>query len=428
MAGQNRMTIRRAAFINMCSRYAAALVQFVYTIVLARLLTPDAFGLVAIAQVFVVFFGLFADMGLGSAIVQRQDLESVDISRLFGFSIVLGIVLGGLFACLGLPISNLYRRGELVLVCVFLSLSVFLSTLNIVPNALLMKQERFLVVGVRQVVCAVVASIVGVGCALVGVGYMSIVAYSVSNSLFVFSWNWGANRIRLIVHGMIGAARKVFSYSAWLFGFNLVNYFSRNADNLLAGYAFGAASLGNYSKAYHLMQMPQTYLTSVVTSVMHPILAKHQDNLDYIYSVFVRTAKILSLIGVFLSVFSFFCASETITVIYGEQWRVAVPCFQFLALSIWSQMVCGTSGSMFQVLNQTKLQFVRGAIIAVVVVGAAFVGVAYGSIEVIALRIGIAYFVGFMTLCPFLIRISFHREIRPFLKLFLPDLAIASFS
>lgn len=418
-------SIKGAALINMVSRCLGAILGLVYTVILARILSPEDFGVVAIAQVFVTFFALFQDMGLGSAIIQRQDLEPIDISRLFGFSMLLSLGLGFMMAIAGIPISFMYEEPILRGICCALSLTTFFSTLNTVPNALLMKSRRFVVVGIRQVVSTLVASIFGITSAHFGAGPYAIAVYSISNSLFTFSWNYATNRVRPVFTNTIASVRKVFGYSAWLFGFNLINYFSRNTDNLLVGYYFGSAQLGNYSKAYQLMQRPQSYLTSVIASVLHPMLAERQDDTDYIYEVFIKLCKALSLIGVFIAVLCFFSADEIVDILYGSQWQSSAACLRCLSLSIWSQMVCGSSGPIFQVLNRTKEQFVRGLLISVATVGATLVGVAMGSIESVALLVGIAYFVPFILLLPFLIQRSFSRSAGGFLKVFLPDLVIA---
>ena len=418
-------SIKRAALINMASRYGAAVVHLVYSIVLARILAPADFGIVAIAQVFVTFFALFQDMGLGSAIIQRQDLESDDLSRLFGFSLVLGVCLAALFALFGLPISAVYGEPQLMSICWALSATVLFSTLNTVPNALLMKSRRFIVVGMRQVLCALAASVAGVASAALGAGPYAIVIYSISNALLAFLWNYATNRVVPQFRAMLVSVRKVFSYSAWLFGFNLINYFSRNADNLLIGYFFGTADLGNYGKAYQLMQMPQTYLTSMVAGVVHPMLAEQQDDLDRIYYVFVRMTKVLSLIGVLVSILCLFAADEIVDLLYGPQWTSSAVYLRCLAVSIWSQMVCGASGPMFQVLNRTMEQFVRGALIACAVVGGILTGVALGSVEAVAAFVGASYWVAFLLLLPFLIRRSFGRSIIAFLRMLVPDALIA---
>ena len=424
-AAKGETSIKRAALINMASRYGAALVQLAYSVVLARMLTPEDFGVVAIAQVFVTFFALFQDMGLGSAIIQRQDLEERDVSRIFGFSAVLAGVLAALFALLGPLVASVYGDPRLVGICGALSVTVLLSTLNTVPNALLMKSRRFVAVGKRQVLCALVASAAGMLSAALGAGPYAIVVYSVTNALFNLVWNWSTNRVRPLFLGMVASVRKVFGYSAWLFGFNLITYFSRNTDNLLIGYFFGPFDLGNYGKAYQLMQYPQTHLTSVVASVLHPMLAERQDDVGYIYDVYVRLSKALSLIGVFVSAFCFFAADEIVFVLYGEQWGASAVCLRYLSVSIWSQMVCGASGPIFQVLGRTREQFLRGLLISVATIGATLAGVYLGGIESVALLVGLAYFVPFVLLVPFLIRASFGREARGFLRVFAPDLAIA---
>lgn len=420
------MGIKRAAFINMGSRYAALAVQLIYNAVLSRILSPDDFGVVAIAQVFVTFFSTFSDMGLGSAVIQRRDLEPEDFSRLFAFTGLVGLGLAVLLTLAGVPISWVYSNASLAPVCWILSVSLLLTTLNTVPNALLMRSKEFVLVGIRQVASALAASVVGVASALLGAGLYAIAVYSVASSLITFLWNWLPNRVRPRLRGMCASVRKVFGYSAWVLGFDVVNYFSRNLDNLLVGYFFGTAELGNYNKAYQLMRYPQTYLTGVVTPVLHPMLAERQDDVDYIYSVFLKSVKALSLIGVFVSVACFFCADEIVEVLYGDQWGQAADCFRLLAVSVWSQMVCGTSSTMFQVLNRTREQFVRGVAIAAVIVASILAGVAMGSVEAVAGCVGVAYYIAFATFLDFLVRRAFGRSVLSFLRELVPDAVIAA--
>lgn len=425
MLKDKETSVKRAAFINVGSRYTAILIQLVYTIILARILSPDEFGVVAIAQVFVAFFNLFADMGLGSAIIQRQDLTKEDISRLFTCSIVLGLGLSVLFVFLGTPMSALYGREELHVVFLFLAFSVLFGTLNTIPNALLLKNKQFMSVGARQIVSTLVASALGLISALAGASYAAIAIYSIAYNAFIFFWNYRSNVMKPMFKGSVAAVRKVFDYSAYLFGFNFINYFARNSDNLLIGYFFGAASLGNYSKAYQLMYYPLTYLTNIVTPVLHPMLAERQADKDYIYSFYIKTVKLLSLLGIYITLLFCFCSEEIIEAMYGDQWALAAPYLSLLSISIWSQMICGTSGTMFQLLNQTKEHFIRGLIISLTVTASIILGVALGSIEAVALCVGVSSYVAFVTIGPFLIKRGFERSIAQFYKVLLPDLGIA---
>lgn len=425
MLKYSETSVKRAAFINVASRYSAIVIQLAYSVILARILSPDEFGIVAIAQVFVAFFNLFADMGLGSAVIQMRSLSKVDISQLFACSIVFGLGLSALFVVLGTPMAALYGREELRTVFLCLSFSVFFGTLNTIPNALLLKNKQFMSVGARQVVSTLFASVAGLASALAGASYVAIAIYSIAYNAFIFLWNFSSNAMKPIFKGSLCAVRKVFDYSAYLFGFNLINYFARNSDNLLIGYFFGAASLGNYSKAYQLMYYPLTYLTNIVTPVLHPMLVDRQEDKEYIYSFYIKTVKLLSLLGVYVTLLFCFCSEDIIMAMYGDQWLMAAPYLSLLSISIWSQMICGTSGTMFQLLNRTRDHFVRGFIISLTVTASIMLGVALGSIEAVALCVGVSSYVAFVTIGPFLIRRAFEQSVAKFYRELLPDLGIA---
>ena len=418
-------SIKRAALINMASRYLSGFISMLYSILLARILSPADFGIVAIAQVFVTFLQLFCDMGFGSAVVQRQDLTPENVSGLFGFSAVLGSILGIIMALLAFPMSIVYREPALVGIFIGLAPSIFFATINTVPNALLMKSKRFMLVGVRQIVSVILCSILGLVTALLGAGPYAIIIFSIANNFVLFLWNYLTYPIKPSISGSRDAVGSVWGYSAYLFGFNFINYFSRNADNLLIGYYFGKTALGNYAKAYQLMLYPQNNLTGTITAVVHPMLAEHQNDIERIYGVYIRMTKALSLLGVFFSVICCFCADEIVLLLYGDGWGQAATCLKFLSVSIWSQMVCGSSGAMFQVLNRTKEHFIRGVLIAVVLVGSIMVGVAAGSVESVAFAVGIAYNVPFILMLPFLIKRSFGKSQLAFLRTLLPDFLIA---
>lgn len=417
-------SIKRAAFVSLISRYSAAIVQLAYTVVLARMLTPAEFGIVAIAQVFVVFFGIFTDMGLGAAIVQKRDLTVQQIRGLGGFSVLLGLLLGGIFAGCGYPISLLYSDAELVPICGLLSISLVFMTWNIVPTALLQKDMRFVEIGVRQVVSCTLAAAASIVCAQGGAGVYAIVIYSVMSSFVVFVWNSVTVRLVPRFVDALSSVRAVFSYSFGLFGANLVNYFYRNLDNLAIGFFFGNAMLGQYSKAYQLTTYPQTYLTAAIEPVLHPVLAKKQENIALIYDTYIKISKALSLLGIFITVYAFFFADDIVIAFYGSQWEAAIPCFQLLALSIWTQMVSGTAGAMFRVLNKPFEQLRRSLVICAATFVCVGAGIAMGSIEAVAGFMTAGFYVAFFTLGYFLIRRSFGRRIIEFYKIFLSDVLV----
>lgn len=293
-----QMTLKKATIINLCAKYSVVFIQMIYGAILARILTPEDYGIVAVVNVFVAFFTILADMGIGSTIVQKRNLNGQDINSFFSFSIVLAVILMGIFCVLSYPIAIFYSDNVYLKLCPLLSISILFSTLNTVPNGILTKEKKFFTIGIRQVVVSILADIVAIGLALLGFKYYALIFSSIATSLFTFLWNLVGCGHKFRLRWDKESVEKIKGYTGYLFGFNIINYFSRNMDNLLIGKYMGKAELGNYSKAYQLMLYPMNLLTNVFTSALHPFLAEHQENKKYIYEMYLKTVKILSLVGV----------------------------------------------------------------------------------------------------------------------------------
>ena len=138
------ISIKKAALISAVSKYSSIILNLAFSAVLARLLTPEDYGIVAVTVVFTTFFSLFADMGIGAGIIQNKELTQDDINSIFTFSIKLGFLLCVIFALFSYPMSLFYKDSVYIPVGIFLSVSLFFSTLNMVPNAILLKEKKFM--------------------------------------------------------------------------------------------------------------------------------------------------------------------------------------------------------------------------------------------------------------------------------------------
>lgn len=415
------VSMKKAAFINIISRYTTVIIQLVYQSILARLLTPNDYGIVAVITVFVNFFVVLADLGVGNAIIQNQNLDKEDIDSIFSWSIKISILLGVVFCILSIPISLVYSDSVYLIIGPLLAISVLFNALNMVPNALLQKKKQFFRIGVRQVSICVISSGITIVLAYIGWGYYSLVFYSILTAILNFAWNYYGSGLRIIRKSNPDSINKVKSFSMYLFGFNIINYFSRNIDTLLIGRFFGNSELGYYNKAYQLMLYPMNYLTNVITPVLMPFLAEHQKQVKYIYSQFIKTVKILSLLGIYITAFCFFSSRELIIIMYGEQWLGTISYFQILSITIWSQMICATSSSMFQILGQVRLQFIRVVILAVTIAVGVLFGVFMRNINIVAIMVMLSYISYFVTMLYFLIKLTFKIQIVEFLRELIPD-------
>lgn len=417
-------SVKQAAIINMSSKYLVIIIQLIYTAILSRILTPEDYGIVAIINVFVNFFNVLADMGIGSAVIQRQDLGKKEVNSIFTFSCLISVALAFVFMLLSLPISWFYEDNVYLKLGPLLAISVFFNTLNTVPNALLMKEKKFVLVALRQIIVAVVCSILAIMMALGGWKYYALIIYSVLYAAFNFFWNLKNSGLALVKNIEKESIEKIKSYSIYIFVFNIVNYFSRNLDNIVIGKFFGNRAVGNYNKAYQLMLYPTNNLARVITPVLHPFLAGKQTDKEYLYSSFLKTAKLFSLLSVFIQSFCFFASDELVIILYGKQWSDTMVCFRILSLSIWSQMVCTASGAYFQALNKTDMQLRRGVVNTFIMIVGIFLGIHYKSILVVSVGVMVAYNLNFVSMLYYLLYKSFHKEIIFFLTNFIPDLII----
>lgn len=415
------ISIKKAAFISAASKYSAIFLNLVFTAILARILSPEDYGIVAVTAVFTTFFSLFADMGIGAGIIQNKELSRNDVDGIFTFSVKTALVLSFIFALFSYPLSLFYRNPAYVPIGLLLSASLFFNTLNIVPNALLLKEKRFLSIGLRTVFICVLSGIAGIVLALYGMKYYALVWQALFNAFFIFLWNFISTRPRVVRTPGASGIGKIKGYSSFVFGFNIINYFARNSDNLTISRFLGTASLGYYDKAYKLMCYPVQNLTHVITPVLHPILSEHQNDKTYIYERYMRIVKILSLLGAFITAFCFFAGDEIILLLFGKKWAASVPCFKFMSVSIWAQMITSSSGSIFQSLGDTKRMFIVGLANSVLTVCSIVLGIMKSDINAVARNVGIVYNLHFFTTYITLIHFSFGMSFRMFLASFVPD-------
>lgn len=417
-------SIKQAAYINAAARYSTLVLRTLFNAVLARILVPEDYGIVAITAVFTVFFSLLADMGLGAGIIQNKELTRDDIGGIFAFSLRLGGVLAVAFALFSLPLSHFYGKRELIPVGMLLSIQLFFNTLNVVPQALLLKRKDFKRVALRILLSCIFSGLAGIGLALAGLKYYALVIQAILDAAFIFAWNYFSTRPPMARKVKRESIDKIRSYSGFLFGFNLINYFARNTDNLLIGKVIGAAPLGYYDKSYKLMLYPVNNLTHVITPVLHPILSEHQHDKPYIYRKYLQVVQLLSLLGAFITPFFWFCSAEIIRILYGSQWEAAIPCLRWMSLAMWAQMILSSAGTIFQSLGDTKRLFLSGSMNAVLVVAFIVAGLVEGSIEAVARNVAIAYNLQFVATFYILVHLSFGLRTRHFLKGLLPHLGV----
>lgn len=415
--------ITKGVFWIAIAKYSGIFVSLGITAILARHVTPAAFGTMAIATVIMAFLDIFSDMGLGVAIVQFKDLTKLQIESLFSVGIVLAIVLTVTLYITSETVANYYNDSTLIPIIHWLCLCLFFNTLNIIPNGLMLKNKRFRAIAIRTLCFQIISGTGACVAALHGLGIYALLITPVVTSIGVFIFNFCNYPQRPVWSIDLSVIKRVWSYSMYQFLFSFINYFSRNVDKLIIGKYLSMRDLGFYDKSYRLMQMPLQNITFVITPVLHPILSSLQDNPKELANKNLRLTNILSQISFPLGIILFFCATPIIIIVFGENWKPAIPVFQILAISVPLQVVLSTSGSIYQSAGYTKHSFYCGVQSAICTVGAfIFAAVCFKTIEAIAWAWNFSLLLSFFFCYWLMNHFTFRSSAISFFIQFLPQL------
>lgn len=342
------------------SKYTNILIQIVMTVILSRLLTPAEYGIVAIANIFIAFFNILCDIGIGPAIIQYKDLSKYELEHIFSFTAYIGFLISFVFFISSWPIALYYGNEDLIPVCQILSFTILFNCLNIVPLNLHFQKKKFEMIATVTLSIQLTGAISAIILAFSGFGVFSLVTQQIVTSFAMFLFF--SLRSKLSLHLIIDKEplKRIVEFSVYQFLFNIINYFSRNTDKLLIGKFIGLSSLAQYEKSYHLMLMPLQNITFVVTPVMQPIFSDFFKDLHEMAEKYMKVFEVLCFIGFPLSVLLYFCSNELILLFFGQQWLEAITPFRILSLTVGLQILNGTSGSIYQAAKATKQLFISG--------------------------------------------------------------------
>lgn len=426
MANNIKKQLFSGVFYTAISKYVGIIVSLVVSGVLARLLSPDDFGVVAIATVIITFFGIFTDMGVSTAVVQNKSLDKKELSDIFSFTFWTGICISVLFFSASWFIADYYGNDILRTLCQLLSVNLFFASANIVPGALFYRNKEFKFIAIRSFIIQMSGGAAAVIAALCGAGLYALIINPILSSILIFAISFHRYPQRLQLTWGLTTIRKIFSYSAYQFLFNTINYFSRNLDKLLIGKYMNMSDLGYYEKSYRLMMLPLQNITFVITPVMHPILSDYQNDKLKLATSYERIVHFLAFAGIPLSVLLFFTAKEITLIIFGSQWMPSIPIFQILSLSVGVQIILSSSGSIYQAAGDTRSLFICGLFSSALNVAGMLFGIFYfGTLTAIASCIVVTFTINFIQCYWQMYRVTFRRSAWPFVRQLISPLVVS---
>lgn len=337
------------ALQNWGGQFGSLLVFFV----LARLLQPEDFGLVALANVFLAFIQIFLNQGFPQALIQQQQqLEAEHINTAFWTNLVSGCVLTLLCVILAPFVADAFDQPQLTPILRCFSLLLLINSFTDVQEALLQRQFKFKFVALRSLLGLFLGGIAGVVAALSGLGVWSLVVQQLVYESVGAIVLWRASDWRPQLQFSWPHFHRLFGFGINILAFNFLGFINTRSDDLLIGYFLGPVALGYYSIAYRILKIMVQLLIDTVNQVALPTFSRLQSDLSAFRSTFYKATQLTSLIAFpcFLGVAVL--APDIVPLLFGKQWAPSVPVLQWLSIAGVFSSVSRFKGAIFMAMGK----------------------------------------------------------------------------
>lgn len=317
----------RSAGASTLGQACSLTIQLGATLILARLLRPSDFGVLAMVTTFSLLLLNVGGNGFVEVVIQWKDIDHSSASNLFWINVTTGVFLTLVFAASGRLLAMFYGNPDVARVAVGISLTIAITSTSVLHSALMMRGMRFPTVQANQIVSRFVAAGTGIACAVAGLGYWALVAQAIAQPVSESVGLWTLCRWIPGRPQRLPVTLQMVRFAAKVYGRFSFNYFSRNVDNLLVGWRFNAAALGFYKKAYDLFAL-STVLQGL-TSVAVSALSRLRDDVEQFKSYLFRSLMVAAFLGMGMAGTVTLCGKDLIRLVLGPKW---IPAGQIFTL------------------------------------------------------------------------------------------------
>jgi PST family polysaccharide transporter len=374
----------RGGTVMLAAQVVKFVIQLVSTAILARLLMPADFGIVAMVTAFTGLLWLLGDMGLAGATIQRAEITHKQVSTLFWINIGFSLLISVLVASLAPLLAWFYDEPRLTMITLVLAAPFVFSGLTSQHYALLTRQMRFRAMALVQTLPQLVSAAVAIGLAMAGWHYWALVFNGIAGGGVMVLVAWIASGWRPGWPSRNAGVGSMLGFGGHLTGYNLLNYFTRTADNVLIGRFLGAGPLGIYSKAYALLIFPVQQINAPINGVVLPALSRLQSQPDKYRRYFLRAIEGVAFIGMPIIVFAFVDARFLVLTLLGPKWVAAVSIFRLLAPAALVGTISGAPEWIFTSLGKAHRMFLWAVISSPIILAGFVVGLRWGAAGVAA--------------------------------------------
>jgi O-antigen/teichoic acid export membrane protein len=372
-----KKTLLKNILVSGGYNYLAQAISFLSGIIVSRLLTPESFGFVGIIAILTGFLSIFSDSGISMAVIRTNYLytyyKSVDT-----LSLLVGSTLCLITCLLSYPIALFFRNTALILPTIVMSLTFIIRSMTLVRGAMIVKKMKFGWSGLITLKTTIFTVLGTTLLAFLGAGYWALVIPQTFSGLVMLylqerKLNFGFHfyswpHISVAFH----QTRKTIGN---LMGFNVVNYWSRNADNLLVGRLYGTSDLGIYARAYNLLTFPLSLITGLIGTVMFPSLNKIKESGNAVRKEYLFILKLISFTSFPIAFVLLSFSDKLVFLLWGQAWMGVAVLLPYFGLLLLSQSLLSTVGNILVLMKKEEVLRISGWISAAVILS----GIIYGA-------------------------------------------------
>lgn len=352
--------------------------QLVSVAVLARLLPPSSYGLMAMAMTVTNLAYLFRDLGTGAAIIQRKQVADDLLCAIYWLNVCLALALAAVLVAIAVPVARAYREPQLAAVLATLALAFPLSSIGTVQGALLERESQFRTWARIETVSAVAGLALAITLALLGAGVWSLVgqmllATALTACQLALAAPW---RPRAVFP--LAALRDVAGFGAQLSLFQGLVYLERNADGMIIGRVLGSAALGLYAMATKIMLFPLQNITGAASRALLPAMSRRQGSLAEVARLYLRATSTIALVTAPMMAGLYYLREPFVLLALGPRWVAVAGLLKWLAIVGFVQSITASTGAVFVSLGKSRLLLGLGLYGSALQVGSFVVGVRWG--------------------------------------------------
>jgi len=356
--------------------------SFLQVVVLARILTPSDFGLMAMVTVVIAFSQIFADMGVSSAIVHYQEISHEELSSLYWLNVLFGLGLMLLLILISPLVAAFYNEPGTKPILTWLSATFLVGALGQQLRVMAQKTLRFAELIRLELAAASAGFTMAIAVAIAGGGVYAMVAGTLTGSVVstVLAWLFLSKGWRPMRRLRLGEIRHFLGFGAYMIGNNIANTFNSQMDILLGGRMLGAGTLGLYSLPRELSLRIESLVNPIVTRVGFPLMAKVQEDKPFLKSIYLKTLRMTASVNFPIYLGASVFAPDVVVLVFGSQWQAATPLLRVLALWGLMRSTISPVGGLILSVGRADLSFKWNAVMLLIMPPVVLLGAQYESI------------------------------------------------